>query len=97
MQLDCRSVCRCSLGSVAVILAALAAQCAAGLVAAEPNRYDGKYCAGEADTDFLRLIDESFALPRVRQYAKNVWPSCSTLPNKTPTPGGKHDKHLSVP
>jgi hypothetical protein len=25
------------------------------------NRYDGRYCAGAGDVDFLRLIDESFA------------------------------------
>lgn len=26
-----------------------------------PEVYNGKYCSGEGDTDFLRLIDESFA------------------------------------
>jgi len=25
------------------------------------DRYDGQYCAGAGDVDFLRLIDESFA------------------------------------
>ena len=25
------------------------------------ERYEGKYCSGTGDTDFLRLIDESFA------------------------------------
>jgi len=27
----------------------------------ESPRYEGRYCSGEGDTDFLRLIDESFA------------------------------------
>lgn len=27
----------------------------------KPEVYNGKYCSGEGDTDFLRLIDESFA------------------------------------
>ena len=30
-------------------------------VAAAPNRYEGEFCAGAGDVDFLRLIDESFA------------------------------------
>lgn len=28
----------------------------------KPKTYEGKYCSGTGDTDFLRLIDESFAL-----------------------------------
>ena len=72
MQLDCRSFCRYLLGSVAVMLAAFAAQSAASLVAAEPYRYDGRYCAGEGDTDFLRLIDESFAFLRPNPLVPNV-------------------------
>ncbi len=29
--------------------------------AASPNQYEGKYCQGAGDVEFLRLIDESFA------------------------------------
>ncbi len=39
---------------------AFAGETPAGAAAA-PGRYDGQFCAGEGDTDFLRLIDESFA------------------------------------
>ena len=28
---------------------------------AAPSRYEGRFCSGQGDTDFLRLIDESFA------------------------------------
>jgi hypothetical protein len=43
-----------------------------GLMAAEPSRYDGKYCAGEGDTEFLRLIDESFAFLHPNPLVPNV-------------------------
>ncbi len=38
--------------------------CSSGLsaaLAAAPNRYEGRFCEGEGDVDFIRLIDDSFA------------------------------------
>ena len=32
-----------------------------GMATATPNRYEGRFCSGQGDADFLRLIDESFA------------------------------------
>lgn len=51
-----------------------------GAGAAEPNRYEGKFCAGAGDVDFLRLIDESFAffhpnptVPNLTMVYKPEW------------------------
>ncbi len=45
-----------------------------------PDRYEGKYCNGEGDSDFLRLIDESFAffhpnpvVPNLTMVYKPEW------------------------
>ena len=37
-----------------------------------PNRYEGKYCAGAGDVEFLRLIDESFAFFHPNPFVPNV-------------------------
>jgi len=39
---------------------------------ASPNRYEGKFCAGEGDGQFLRLIDESFAFFHPNPAAPNL-------------------------
>jgi hypothetical protein len=46
----------------------------------EANRYDGAFCSGEGDADFLRLIDESFAffnpnpaVPNLTMVYKPEW------------------------
>ncbi len=46
----------------------------------ESNRYDGKFCAGAGDVEFLRLIDESFAffhpnptVPNLTMVYKPEW------------------------
>ena len=44
-----------------VILLVFIFSMSSGQVSKNPNRYDGKFCAGEGDVDYLRLIDESFA------------------------------------
>jgi hypothetical protein len=55
-----------------IFLAALSLiSCATG--PRDPTRYDGAFCSGEGDADFLRLIDESFAF-----FNPN-----STVPNLT--------------
>jgi len=47
---------------------------------ASPNRYEGQFCAGEGDGEFLRLIDESFAffhpnpaVPNLTMLYKPEW------------------------
>ncbi len=53
------------LGALAVVSGqgelALAGETRAGASAATPGLYEGRFCAGEGDGEFLRLIDESFA------------------------------------
>ncbi len=44
-----------------MVLLVLINSLANGQGSRKPNRYDGKFCAGAGDVDFLRLIDESFA------------------------------------
>ena len=48
--------------------------------AASPNRYEGRFCGGEGDGEFLRLIDESFAffhpnpaVPNLAMLYKPEW------------------------
>ena len=58
-----------SFGTVALVLAAIVSGRSEFARAGEspdnatasPNRYEGQFCAGEGDGEFLRLIDESFA------------------------------------
>jgi hypothetical protein len=55
-----------ALGALATVVSgpselAVAGETPAGTAAATPGRYEGKFCAGAGDTEFLRLIDESFA------------------------------------
>ncbi len=38
----------------------------------KPKTYEGKYCSGTGDTDFLRLIDESFAFFHPNPVVPNV-------------------------
>jgi hypothetical protein len=45
------------------------------IAADQPNRYEGVYCAGIGDTDYLRLIDESFAF----LYPNPVVPNLSMV------------------
>ncbi len=42
------------------------------LTAATQNRYEGKYCEGVGDAEFLRLIDESFAFLHPNPIVPNV-------------------------
>ncbi len=44
-----------------IVLLVLISSLAPGQSSLKSNRYDGKFCAGAGDVDFLRLIDESFA------------------------------------
>jgi hypothetical protein len=51
-----------------------------GLASSKPQHYNGEFCAGEGDTSFLRLIDESFAffnsnpaLPNLAMVYKPEW------------------------
>ena len=49
-----------------------------------PNRYEGRFCSGQGDTDFLRLIDESFAFFNPNAVVPNrttlYQPEWDTLP-----------------
>ena len=44
-----------------VVLFVLISSIASGQTSPASSQYDGKYCTGAGDVDFLRLIDESFA------------------------------------
>ena len=44
-----------------VVLFAFMILMSGGQCTRDPNRYDGPFCSGSGDVDFLRLIDESFA------------------------------------
>ena len=46
--------------------------CLMAAVAAAGDRYEGKYCAGAGDVEFLRLIDESFAFLHPNPVVPNV-------------------------
>jgi len=55
-----------------------------GQVPQKSNSYEGKYCSGSGDVDFLRLIDESFAflhpnptVPNLSQVYKPEWDTFS--------------------
>ena len=59
---------------------ALAAENPSSAAAAASNRYEGIFCAGEGDGEFLRLIDESFAffhpnptVPNLTMIYKPEW------------------------
>jgi hypothetical protein len=47
--------------TLAIILLVLISSMASGQISLNPGKYDGKFCSGAGDVDFLRLIDESFA------------------------------------
>jgi len=51
---------------------ALAAEAPAAPAASVPGQYTGRFCAGEGDGDFLRLIDESFAFFHANPAVPNV-------------------------
>lgn len=50
----------------------------------KPEVYNGKYCSGEGDTDFLRLIDESFAFFHSNPVVPNL--TMITIRNGTHLP-----------
>lgn len=63
-----------------VVLLLLISSAALGQTSLRSNRYDGKFCAGTGDVDFLRLIDESFAffhpnptVPNLTMLYKPEW------------------------
>ena len=56
---------------VLLLMLALIATAPAFATAA-PNRYEGKYCEGAGDVEFLRLIDESFAFFHPNPIVPNV-------------------------
>jgi hypothetical protein len=63
-----------------VLLAFMMSSLAQGQALSKPVSYTGKYCEGEGDVDFLRLIDESFAffhpnpiVPNIAMVYKPEW------------------------
>ncbi len=63
-----------------IVLLVLISSMAHGQGSLESKRYDGKFCAGAGDVDFLRLIDESFAffhpnptVPNLTMVYKPEW------------------------
>jgi hypothetical protein len=66
--------------SLPLVLFVLMISISCGPDSREANRYDGEFCTGEGDADFLRLIDESFAffnpnpaVPNLTMVYKPEW------------------------
>ena len=66
--------------SLPLVLVVLMISISCGPDSREANRYDGEFCTGEGDADFLRLIDESFAffspnpaIPNLTMVYKPEW------------------------
>ena len=71
---------RPAMKSLPSILLVLMFSLSCGPGSRNPARYDGAFCSGEGDMDFLRLIDESFAffnpnpvLPNLTMVYKSEW------------------------
>jgi hypothetical protein len=65
-----------SLPVVVLLILVASSRCGAG----ESSRYNGEFCSGEGDTNFLRLIDQSFAffspnptVPNLAMLYKPEW------------------------
>jgi hypothetical protein len=58
--------------TLSIVLVALIFSLSCGPGPKNSARYDGKYCSGEGDADYLRLIDESFAFLNPNPAVPNI-------------------------